>query len=466
MKISIFRSVILAQLLIACISLQAQQTSLFNTYSYDLMQLNIAAAGRTCLEANLNYRSQWMGIQDAPKLYQLNAGMSLGKSSGLGLRVAQQSVGLMKMNNVTFGYSYKVKLSGTSKLHLGIGAAWQQNQFAANKAQVIDANDASLGSNQTQYRSNNFDVEAGALFLGDKLTLGLSAQHLYNTNRDLASAAYHAKPQLSVVGAYKFNKGKSIELEPWLVDRYVVSGVNQVEGILNVRLKQMLTIGAGYRLNYGYIALAAIELGKFRICYSFDYGSGKGASSLGSSQQLLLGFDLCRKKNKSPEPVVETPTLAPEPVVVKEEPKKEKPVVTKEQPKVEAPKIDLVAEQRKQQLAAVHEINRICEEMIFEVNKTILPVSKSSELDKIASLITGNNLKVAVIGYASKDGNPTINKMLSDKRAIYVKSELVKRGVAASSIQVQGKGSSSDPVISKGGVQKTTSRTVRIEITP
>jgi hypothetical protein len=120
------------------------------------MQLNIASIGRTCFEANLNYRSQWVGVKETPKFYQLNASLSAGKNSGFGIKVAQQTMGLLKVTNATFGYSYKVKLTEKSKLHFGLGAAWQQNNFVADKAIVVDKTDLSLGTNFTQQRSNNF----------------------------------------------------------------------------------------------------------------------------------------------------------------------------------------------------------------------------------------------------------------------------------------------------------------------
>ena len=126
------KKIIIVTLLLVMIKTQAQQTALFNTYSYDLMQLNIAAIGRTCVEANLNYRTQWVGLKDAPKLYQVNAAMALGKSNGIGIKVGQQNAGLLQVTNATLGYAYRVKLNEKSKLHLGLGLAWQQNNFNAN----------------------------------------------------------------------------------------------------------------------------------------------------------------------------------------------------------------------------------------------------------------------------------------------------------------------------------------------
>ncbi len=451
-------------LLIGVEKVSAQQLPLFNTYSYDLMQLNIASIGRTCVEANMNYRAQWLGVKETPSLYQLNASMALGNSNGIGIKVAQNNIGLLKFTSATLGYAYRVKINDKSKLHLGIGGAWQQNNFNAGKAIVNDGNDVSLNNAQA-LRSNNFDCEAGALFLGDKLTAGLSALHLYNSNTKFNEIGVKRNPQLNATVAYKFNKGKTVEVEPWLVNRYTVSGSNQPEAMINLRFKQLFTVGGGYRLNYGYLALAGFELGVLKLAYSFDYGLGKNAAGLGASHQILVGIDLCRKKAKKAEPVVETPPEPkPEPVVIKEEPKKEEPIV-KEEPKKEeqkietppTPEIDKDAEVKK----ALAEINSLSEGLVFDINSTTLSSDKKAALDKIAELIKSNNLKVKITGFACNKGNEAYNKMLSYKRAEHVKGELHKRGISNDNLAVFGLGEEKELFNNNSNLQEK-NRTVRV----
>jgi type IX secretion system PorP/SprF family membrane protein len=462
MKRIVNKFLVMFVLMLLIVSLKAQQLPLFNTYSYDLMQLNIAAIGRTCVEANLNYRAQWLGLKETPRLYQLNAGMALGNSSGLGVKVAQNTLGLLKFTSATLGYAYRVKINDKSKLHLGIGAAWQQNNFNANKAIVNDNNDITL-SNAQNLRSNNFDCEAGALFLGDKLTAGISALHLYNTNSKFGSIGFKTTPQLNAVAAYKFNKGKTVEVEPWLVNRYTINGTNQPEAMINVRFKQMITLGGGYRLNYGYLAMAGFELNVLKLAYSFDYGVGKNAASLGASHQILIGVDLCRKKAKTPEPVVETPAPEPkpEPIVVKEEPKSE-PIIVKEEPKVETPSTPIVdkdAEAKK----AIRDINLLCESLVFDLNQSTLGEDKKANLDKMADIIKANNLNLKITGFACNKGNEEYNKLLSHKRAEYVKGELHKRGISNSKLETFGIGEEKELFDNNTSLQPK-NRTVRISL--
>lgn len=286
---------------IIVLNVEAQQNSLFNTYSYDLMQLNIATVGRTCLEANLNYRAQWVGVSDSPRLYQLNAGMALGNSNGVGLKLYQQSVGLLKVTNITGAYSYRMKVSKDAKLHFGIGASYNQNRFEVGKVSAADKNDVTLTNAQNNIRSNNFDCETGVLLLSNKLTAGLAIEHLYNTNTEFSASSLNFKPNINVIAAYKIKATENFEVEPWLVTKYTVSGKFQPEILVKGKYADKFSAGLGYRVNYGYLFLMGAELGKIKVAYSFDYGSRSGKAGFGTSHQILLGFDLCRQGTKTPE---------------------------------------------------------------------------------------------------------------------------------------------------------------------
>jgi type IX secretion system PorP/SprF family membrane protein len=281
-------------------NLKAQQSALFNTYKYDLIQLNIASIGRTCKEINLNYRTQWSGIDNNSTLYQMNAGMSLDKANSIGIKVSQQNLGLLQLNNFTVGYSYKIKVNLTTKLHLGMGMGWQQNKFRTKNAYVMDANDPSLGNRILGVRSNNLDMEASALCLSTYLTAGFGVNHLYNTNSEFkgTSGSIKIKPELNMLLAYKFNKNRPIEIEPWVVSRYTINGTFQSEFMVNTRFNQMFVLGAGYRRYYGYLLLFGFELKQYTICYSFDFTDEKDKKSFGTSHQILLKIDLCKKKER------------------------------------------------------------------------------------------------------------------------------------------------------------------------
>jgi type IX secretion system PorP/SprF family membrane protein len=438
----------------------AQQNSLFNTYSLDPLQLNIAYAGAACTEANVHYRTQWIGLKEAPKLIQLNAHAALGKSNALALRVNSQTQGILNTLQATLGYSYRFKISEKTKIHLGLGIGWSQAALNAQKAVVIDANDVTLNNNNRQ-TANGFDSEFGAMVVGEKLKAGVSVLHLYNSSPDFSGTnTYKVLPQVNTQVSYTFNKGKKVEIEPWFLDRYTVNGTHVAEGMLNFNFIQMITVGAGYRSGYGVMGLLGAKVGNVKLAYSFDYGTTKNATNMGSSHQVMLGFSMC-KTAKTPkpadEPVAVTPTVQPTVEPVKEEPVAVAEPV-KEEPKQPEPKKEEVKKD------IIPEMNAIADEVVFDLNKATLNKEGLDKLDKLADLMKKNpELVVNIIGHTCNKGTDDLNERLSLRRSAYVKNQLVRRGVKPANIK-ESKGVGADsPLYDNNSEQQSKNRTVRFE---
>lgn len=451
-------------ILIAFGQLKAQQSSLFNTYSLDPLQLNIAYAGAACTEANVHYRTQWIGMKDAPKLLQLNAHTALGRSNALALKVNSQTQGILNTLQATLGYAYRFKVSKTANIHLGLGIGWTQAALNSQKAIVIDGNDLSLNNNNRQ-TANGFDSEFGAMLVGEKLKAGVAVLHLYNSNPDFSgSSRYKTHPQINTQVSYVFNKGKKVEIEPWLLDRYTLQGNNVVEGMLNFNFLKTITVGAGYRTNYGILALVGAKVGSVKLAYSFDYGTTKNSTNLGSSHQVMLGVSLCRTaKTAKPkdEAVAATNTNTPTVIAVQEEPVKEEikpepvkePAPVKEEVKPEPVKEDVLAQ-----------MNSVAEEVVFEINKSQLDNAGLKKLDEIATLMKKDpKLVVNVVGHTCNKGTDKINDALSVRRAAYVKAQLVKRGANPENINRSKGVGSENALYDNNSEQQQKNRTVRFE---
>lgn len=441
----------------------AQQNSLFNTYSLDPLQLNIAYAGAGCTEANVHYRTQWIGLKESPKLIQLNAHTALGKSNALGLRVNSLSFGLLNTLQATLGYSYRFRIGEKAKMHLGVGVGWSQAALNGQKATVIDANDITLNNNSRQ-TANGFDSEFGAMVVGEKIKAGVAVLHLYNTNPDFSgSSTYKTLPQFNTQVSYIFNKGKKVEIEPCVLNRYTLNGTNVVEGVLNINLIKTITIGAGYRTNYGAIALVAAKLGNIKLAYSFDYGTTKNATNMGSSHQVMLGFSLC-KTAKTPkvaevspsaetkEPVVTQP-VEPKPEILKEE------VVVKEEPKPVTPSKNELEEK------VVLDMNLLAEDLVFPLGKSYLQGEALKKLDAVAEIMTKNpDMIVNIMGYTCNKGSGSVNNALSADRSGYVRDQLIKKGVKPENIKnTKGLGSDS-PLFDNNSELQSKNRTIRFEL--
>lgn len=436
-------------------TLSAQQNNLLNTYSEDLFQLNPAASGLNRFEANLNYRNQWLRAKDNPTNVHLDVAAALGKNTGIGLKFKQQSLGLLSFTTVTGAYSYRLNFQNKSFLQLGAGLSFHQNTFRAEDAVVVDQMDASLFTGTV--RSNNFDVEAGALFVAGRLKAGIGTQNLYNTNVVASNLQYLIRPQLNTHVSYVVVQKNKLEVEPWLVHRANLGGKQQVDVLVNARFNKLLMAGVGYRTSYGMMALAGVQLKNFRVYYSYDHYMANSVTNYGASHQIMLSYVVGKKKSipiaetvkveptpvPTPEPVVEKPVEAPKEVVKVEE----KPI------EPQKPSIETLENEK---LAAM---NAIASELVFDVKQTTLPASANGKLDELATLMKADpSLVVNIQGYASAGGSNELNQELSRKRAEFIKSEMIKRGVSPAMFkQVQAKGTNtSDQAIT---IEK--SRTIR-----
>jgi len=103
------------------LQLSAQQDPQYTQYMYNMNVINPAYAGsKENLSFGLLYRSQWAGLEGAPKTGTFFGHSPVGKNVGLGLSVISDQIGPVKENNVYADFSYTLNLGGEHKLALGL----------------------------------------------------------------------------------------------------------------------------------------------------------------------------------------------------------------------------------------------------------------------------------------------------------------------------------------------------------
>jgi type IX secretion system PorP/SprF family membrane protein len=171
-------------------------------------------------------------------------------------------------------------------------------RFNAQKAIVTDEDDPNLENDGTALRSNNFDAEVGTEFKWKEFKAGLAVNHLYNTNNNLGNISTNTPREVNFYASYNFKLSKDFEMTPWILDRYREGEGFTPEGILNLRFKKAIGLGLGYRYSNFLISNLMVEVGPIKLVYSFEYSLSEVARTLGSTHQIMLGFDLQKKKKE------------------------------------------------------------------------------------------------------------------------------------------------------------------------
>ena len=288
----------------ACyINVFAQQDPQYTQYMYNTTTINPAYAGsREVLSFNGLYRSQWVGLEGAPKTAQfsLNSPLNQGKM-GLGLSFYNEEIGPSIENNFTLDYSYTLKFGrDETKLSFGIKGGFQLLDVDYNKLLIDNPND--------QVFQNNIDnrfqpiVGIGAMlhtydwYVSLSTPNLLSTEHYDNSSISTASERMH----LFLTAGYVFDLNDVWEFKPAFLMRAVTGSPIGVDISTNFRYRSKFTLGAAYRLDAAVSALAGFQISdQLMIGYAYDFDTTDLGRYNDGSHEVFLRWELfSRNKNK------------------------------------------------------------------------------------------------------------------------------------------------------------------------
>ena len=114
--------IIIASLLIITVC-SAQQDAQYSQYMYNTVNINPAYTGsRGVLSFNALYRSQWVGLDGAPKTESFNIHMPVSYSVGLGLSVVNDELGPTHETAIDALFSYTIPTSLYGNISFGLKA--------------------------------------------------------------------------------------------------------------------------------------------------------------------------------------------------------------------------------------------------------------------------------------------------------------------------------------------------------
>lgn len=96
-------------------------------------------------------------------------------------------------------------------------------------------------------------------------------------------------------------------------------------------------------------------------------------------------------------------------------------------------------------LRPIHIVHKtlLLKHMYFATDKADILPSSEPELIRLYTMLTENpEVRILITGHTDSQGSDIYNQVLSEKRAASVKTEMVKRGIAADRIETNGKGES------------------------
>ncbi|WP_121967439.1 type IX secretion system membrane protein PorP/SprF [Myroides sp. N17-2] len=292
-------------LLIGCFqTMQAQQDPQYTQYMYNTNMINPAYAGsRGTLNVFGMYRTQWVGLDGAPKTANVSVSTPLGESGlGLGVNFTNDRIGAMDENNISVDLSYAIDLNADYKLAFGLkGTA---NLLSVDYTKLNIHNPTDPNSQENINNKFNPNIGAGLYLYSDRAYLGLSVPNFLTTDRykdndrETEVATMRQKAHFYLMGGYVFDLSEKVLFKPAALVKAVSGAPLQVDLTANFLLYDKVTLGAAYRWDAAVSALAGFQVNEnMFIGYSYDFDTTNLKHYNSGSHEILLRFELFNRRS-------------------------------------------------------------------------------------------------------------------------------------------------------------------------
>ncbi|SFQ53126.1 PorP/SprF family type IX secretion system membrane protein [Hymenobacter arizonensis] len=305
---------LLPLLLLAAAPAQAQQQAQYSQYMNNNYILNPGATGvEDYIDVKLSYRTQWTGLEGAPKTYYASASSSLGKwrstpkrtirdrrrpFHAVGGIVYKDETGPTSRTSAHLSYAYNLLLTPDLRLALGVSAGMQQFAVDGQQLRFFDPTtvapsaasrvlDGTVGV--WMYSSKFYVGFSGAQLLGNQLNFSYGANQLGEGTGNTLKRHYFA------------TAGVRLPInDDWsLVPSVLVKAVNPAPLSLDVNAKlkyqDLLWFGASWRALDSMVGMVGLSYEQYTLGYSYDAGLSQLAGYHAGSHEVLVGLRLKKK---------------------------------------------------------------------------------------------------------------------------------------------------------------------------
>ena len=298
---------LLGVILLGCTQVHSQQDPQYTHYMYNTTVINPAYAGsRGAMSIFGLHRSQWVGLEGAPTTNALSIHTPIQNSKlGLGLSFVNDRLGVMEENTVSLDVSYTVDLNNRgSKLSFGIKGSANLLNVEYSRLNIYNPNDPLMAENISNQFSPN--IGAGVYWHNDRSYLGLSVPNFLENARFENESVYSSMNQrmhFYLMGGHVFELNPTLKFKPAFLLKAVNGAPLQADITANFLIHDKLTLGAAYRWDAAWSALAGFQIsdGLF-IGYSYDSETTKLARYNSGSHEVFLRFELFNKYRRVNSP--------------------------------------------------------------------------------------------------------------------------------------------------------------------
>jgi len=288
-------------LLLGIFEASAQQESQYTQYMYNTMTFNPGYTGsREVVSAMGLYRTQWVGLDGAPKTMNFSIQSPLGyHGNGIGLNIVSDQIGPTKNTGAMVSYAYTIATNYDNNLKVSFGISGGFDNFEVDYTKLsIENPDIYMTGKESQFSPN---VGAGVYVHTYNWYVGVSVPKLLKTNfyDDTAASVYSTKSHFYGIAGYVFDINPYLRFKPAVLVKMVSGAPLAVDLSGNFLINEKFTLGAAYRLNSSFSGLAGFQVNDaIQIGYAYDRETSNLSKYNSGSHEIFLRFDFFNNLNK------------------------------------------------------------------------------------------------------------------------------------------------------------------------
>ncbi len=288
-----------------------QQDSQFTQYMYNTLVVNPAYAGqRNNLSVNLLHRSQWVGLDGAPKTQTFGVHSPYKRRYGIGFSVINDDIGdgTSQETNFDIALAYTIQTSLSGKLSFGLKVGGNLLSVNFSKLAGYDREAQNLINIDNKFSPN---IGVGFYYHTSKFYLGLSAPNLLETEhfdrngRDASSFVSTERINFYLISGYVFRVSDNLKFKPAILFKAVSGSPLQADFSTNFLINKKFTLGAAYRWDAAFSGLFGFQITE-QLMLGLAYD--KETTSLGNttfndgSFEVFIRYEFIDKKGRIVSP--------------------------------------------------------------------------------------------------------------------------------------------------------------------
>lgn len=287
----------------------AQQDPLFTQYMFNKLVINPAYAGsHEVLSVDILNRTQWVGIEGAPRTFTLSAHLpTRNRHVGTGIYFYRDALGPTINQGVMATYAYRL-IDGDRILSFGLQGGFKHLGFDWNAIRLKQQDDPYYYPDETAQRFAP-DVNLGIYYQTPRFFAGLSSKQLLENEYGQVVESNGKTTFTRLLRHFYLMTGTvipvndKVSFRPSALLKYVKNAPPQLDVNASLVFNDIFWIGASFRTQKAVTFMAEFQIIRNTwLGYSYDLWLNELQPYNYGSHEIRLGFDIDLSKSRMRTP--------------------------------------------------------------------------------------------------------------------------------------------------------------------